>query len=82
MCCKFKIIKLLSLLSLCLSSSASVSMLYRNDSKVEPYPLQLPGCSLDCPLEEFVGITKLSISEDRDKECQVPSEGRDTGEYF
>ncbi|KAM8721826.1 lysosomal acid phosphatase [Acanthopagrus schlegelii] len=60
------------------NGSASVSMLYRNDSKVEPYPLQLPGCSLDCPLEEFVGIAKLSISEDRDKECQVPSEGRDT----
>ncbi|XP_030265582.1 lysosomal acid phosphatase isoform X2 [Sparus aurata] len=60
------------------NGSASVSMLYRNDSKVEPYPLQLPGCALDCPLEEFVRITKLSISEDRDKECQVPSKGRDT----
>ncbi|KAM9334213.1 lysosomal acid phosphatase-like [Symphorus nematophorus] len=60
------------------NGSASVSMFYRNDSKVEPYPLQLPGCSLDCPLEEFVEITKPSISEDRDKECQLPSDGRDT----
>ncbi|XP_035533544.1 lysosomal acid phosphatase-like [Morone saxatilis] len=60
------------------NGSASVSLFYRNDSTVEPYPLQLPGCSLDCPLNEFVKITKSSISEDRKKECQVPSEGRDT----
>lgn len=59
------------------NGSASVSMFYRNDSKVNPYPLQLPGCSLDCPLDEFVKITKLSISEDRDKECQLPSKGTD-----
>ncbi|XP_047432438.1 lysosomal acid phosphatase-like [Mugil cephalus] len=59
------------------NGSASVSMFYRNDSTVEPYPLQLPGCALDCPLEDFVRITKLSISDDRDKECQLPSEGRD-----
>ncbi|KAA8584972.1 hypothetical protein FQN60_003666, partial [Etheostoma spectabile] len=38
-------------------SSVSVSMFYRNDSTVEPYPLQLPGCSLDCPLDEFMRIT-------------------------
>ncbi|XP_071321083.1 lysosomal acid phosphatase isoform X2 [Trachinotus anak] len=58
------------------NGSLSVSMFYRNDSKMDPYPLQLPGCSLHCPLEDFVRITKLSISDDRDKECQVPSEGR------
>ncbi|XP_057679901.1 lysosomal acid phosphatase isoform X1 [Corythoichthys intestinalis] len=55
------------------NGSLSVSMFYRNDTSVEPYSLQLPGCSLDCPLKEFVKITKLSISEDRDKECQLPS---------
>ncbi|KAL3045810.1 hypothetical protein OYC64_013965 [Pagothenia borchgrevinki] len=60
------------------NGSASVSMFYRNDSTVEPYPLQIPGCSLDCPLDDFVRITKLSISDDRDKECQLPSKGRDT----
>ncbi|KAM6893498.1 lysosomal acid phosphatase-like [Xenentodon cancila] len=54
--------------------SASVSMFYRNDSTVSPYQLQLPGCALDCPLEDFVRITKPSISEDRDKECQLPSQ--------
>ncbi|XP_061571344.1 prostatic acid phosphatase-like [Cololabis saira] len=53
--------------------SAWVSMFYRNDSSVPPYQLQLPGCSLDCPLEDFVRITKPSISEDRDKECRLPS---------
>ncbi|XP_031707824.1 lysosomal acid phosphatase [Anarrhichthys ocellatus] len=59
------------------NGSASVSLFYRNDSTVEALPLQLPGCSLDCPLEDFVRITKLSISDDRDKECQLPSQGRD-----
>ncbi|CAG6016149.1 unnamed protein product [Menidia menidia] len=58
-------------------SSAWVSMFYRNDSGAEPHPLQLPGCALHCPLEDFVSITKLSISEDRDKECQLPPQGRD-----
>ncbi|XP_061539306.1 lysosomal acid phosphatase isoform X2 [Phycodurus eques] len=55
--------------------SMSVSMFYRNDSTVEPYALQLPGCSIDCPLEEFVKITKLSLSDDRERECQVASSG-------
>ncbi|XP_061641800.1 lysosomal acid phosphatase isoform X1 [Phyllopteryx taeniolatus] len=55
--------------------SMSVSMFYRNDSTVEPYALRLPGCSIDCPLEEFVKITKLSISDDRERECQVASSG-------
>lgn len=59
------------------NGSVSVSLAYRNDSGVEAFRLQLPGCSLDCPLEDFVRITKLSISEDRDKECQLPVQGRD-----
>lgn len=60
------------------NGSASVSLFYRNDSTVGPYPQQIPGCTLDCPLEEFVRITKPSISDDRDQECQLPSAGRDT----
>ncbi|XP_044200868.1 lysosomal acid phosphatase isoform X1 [Thunnus albacares] len=59
------------------NGSASVSMFYRNDSTVDAYQLQLPGCTLDCPLEDFVKITKLSISDDREKECQLPSAGND-----
>uniref|UniRef100_A0A8C7YUX7 Lysosomal acid phosphatase n=1 Tax=Oryzias sinensis TaxID=183150 RepID=A0A8C7YUX7_9TELE len=53
--------------------STSVSMFYRNDSSVEPYPLQLSNCSLDCPLEDFVSITSHFISPNRDEECQLPS---------
>ncbi|XP_041638118.1 lysosomal acid phosphatase isoform X2 [Cheilinus undulatus] len=60
------------------NGSSTVLMFFRNDSTVDPYPLTLPGCSLHCPLEDFVRITKLSISDDRDKECQLPSQGRDT----
>lgn len=60
------------------NGSAFVSMFYRNDSSVDPYPVQLPACSqLDCPIEEFVEIAKLSVSDDRDKECQVSAGGRD-----
>uniref|UniRef100_H2THN8 Lysosomal acid phosphatase n=1 Tax=Takifugu rubripes TaxID=31033 RepID=H2THN8_TAKRU len=58
------------------NGSASVMMFYRNDSTVDPYPVQLPGCALDCPLEDFVRITHLSISDDRNKECQLSSENR------
>uniref|UniRef100_A0A3B3CZX3 Lysosomal acid phosphatase n=1 Tax=Oryzias melastigma TaxID=30732 RepID=A0A3B3CZX3_ORYME len=60
--------------------SASVSMFYRNDSSVEPYPLQLSNCSLDCPLEDFVSITSHFISKNRDEECQLPSAEIDRGE--
>lgn len=57
-------------------------MFYRNDTAAEPYPLQLPGCALQCPLQEFVRITKLSISEDREEECELPSEGGGKGELL
>lgn len=63
-------------LSACACSSASVLMFFRNDSAALPYPLQLPGCALDCPLEDFVRITKFSIADDRSKECQLPTENR------
>ncbi|TNM94237.1 hypothetical protein fugu_002413 [Takifugu bimaculatus] len=59
------------------NGSASVMMFYRNDSTVDPYPVQLPGCALDCPLEDFVRITHISISDDRNKECQLSSENRE-----
>ncbi|XP_061760643.1 lysosomal acid phosphatase isoform X2 [Nerophis ophidion] len=57
------------------NGSLSVSMFYRNDSTVAPYAVQLPGCAIDCPLKDFVKLTQLSISNDRNKECQVPSSG-------
>lgn len=51
----------------------SVSMFYRNNTKL--YQLQLPGCAPDCPLKDFSKLTKPSISDDRDGECQLPSNG-------
>ncbi|KAM3849224.1 lysosomal acid phosphatase [Diretmus argenteus] len=60
------------------NGSISVSMFYRNDSTVAaPYLLAVPGCALDCPLEDFVRLTRPSIAEDREKECQVQSDGGD-----
>uniref|UniRef100_A0A8C5G2L0 Lysosomal acid phosphatase n=1 Tax=Gouania willdenowi TaxID=441366 RepID=A0A8C5G2L0_GOUWI len=60
------------------NGSSWVSMFYRNDSSKDPYPLQLPGCSqLDCPLEEFIRLTKASIPEDRDRECELTSSDSD-----
>lgn len=53
------------------NGSYSVSMFYRNSTEL--YKLQLPGCAPDCPLEDFKALTKPSISEDRDKECQLSS---------
>lgn len=58
----------------------SVLTFYRNDSSAAPYQQQLPGCALDCPLEDFVKITKPWISDDREKECQLPSDGTNKGE--
>ncbi|CAL8289554.1 unnamed protein product [Lota lota] len=56
------------------NGSMSVSMFYRNDSRVaDPYPLALPGCAQDCPLEDFIRITRPFIPDDWEKECQVPS---------
>ncbi|XP_033835241.1 lysosomal acid phosphatase [Periophthalmus magnuspinnatus] len=51
----------------------TVSMFYRNNTEL--YPVELPGCALDCPLEDFRALTKPSISDDRDQECQLPSPG-------
>lgn len=55
------------------NGSFSVSMFYRNNTEL--FQLQLPDCALDCPLEKFKKLTKPSISDDRDAECQLPSAG-------
>ncbi|XP_029942979.1 lysosomal acid phosphatase-like [Salarias fasciatus] len=59
--------------------SPSVAMLFRNDSGVPPYPLQLPGCGFYCPLDRFLNLTAPSISSDRDRECQLLAEGAESG---
>ncbi|KAK7893398.1 hypothetical protein WMY93_022550 [Mugilogobius chulae] len=51
----------------------TVDMFYRNNTQLNQ--LQLPGCALQCPLEDFKALTKPSISDDRDQECQLPSNG-------
>ncbi|XP_008323550.1 lysosomal acid phosphatase [Cynoglossus semilaevis] len=64
------------------NGSFSVSLFYRNDTTVEPYPQNIPGCPHDCPLEDFVRLTKPFISDDRDKECQVSPTWTDKGVIF
>lgn len=51
-------------------SDIIVRILYRNDSNHDAYSLQIPGCALDCPFEEFVRITKDNIPSDWHAECQ------------
>lgn len=55
------------------NGSFTVSMFYRNNTEL--HQLQLPGCTLNCPLEDFKRITNASISDDRDKECELHSGG-------
>lgn len=55
------------------NGSFSVSMFYRNNTEL--HQVQLPGCALDCPLEDFRKLTEPSISNDRDAECQLSSNG-------
>ncbi|KAG1653230.1 Testicular acid phosphatase [Nymphon striatum] len=47
----------------------SVKISYRNDSRVDPFVLSLPGCAQLCPLEKFKSLTKDIIPEDIAKEC-------------
>lgn len=60
------------------SGNFSVEMYFRNNSAKDPFPLVLPGCSLSCPLHEFLRLTTAVISEDRDRECRTPSGPSDT----
>ena len=49
----------------------AVQLFYRNDTTVEPYQLQLPGCQLSCPWESFVQLTADRIPGDIQAECAV-----------
>ncbi|KAJ6654427.1 hypothetical protein lerEdw1_007020 [Lerista edwardsae] len=57
------------------SSSFSVVMFYRNESRRQPYTLVLPGCPTPCPLPLFIHLTKSVIPQDWHAECQTPQEG-------
>lgn len=57
------------------SSSFSVVMFYRNESRRKPYILDLPGCPTPCPLPLFIQLTKSVVPQDWYAECQNPQEG-------
>ncbi|XP_059474786.1 prostatic acid phosphatase-like isoform X2 [Neocloeon triangulifer] len=52
----------------------AVSILFKNETKREPYKLTLPGCSFRCPLDDFVKLTASMIPEDWMAECQLGTE--------
>ncbi|XP_062845598.1 lysosomal acid phosphatase-like [Trichomycterus rosablanca] len=56
------------------NGSFFVEMFYRNDSSgTKAYPLTLPGCAQQCPLQEFIKLTRSVIPTDWHKECQISS---------
>lgn len=50
-------------------SNFYVNFSYRNDTTVDPYPLQLFNCNLDCPLKQFQRLTKDLRPTDWKSEC-------------
>ncbi|XP_053370272.1 lysosomal acid phosphatase-like isoform X2 [Clarias gariepinus] len=60
--------------------SFSVKMFYHNESSVAKlYNLTLPGCAHQCPLQEFIELTRSVIPKDWDEECQIkPHENNET----
>ncbi|XP_016050023.1 prostatic acid phosphatase isoform X2 [Erinaceus europaeus] len=55
-----------------------VEMYYRNETKHEPYPLTLPGCTHSCPLEKFVDLVTPITPEDWSAECMATNDHQDT----
>ncbi|XP_031562969.1 prostatic acid phosphatase-like [Actinia tenebrosa] len=47
----------------------SVRIFYRFGQSDKPRQLTLEGCDADCPLNDFIELTKDSIPKDRDAEC-------------
>ncbi|XP_037375738.1 prostatic acid phosphatase [Talpa occidentalis] len=52
--------------------SYSVEMYYLNETRHEPYPLTLPGCTHSCPLTKFADLVASVIPQDWSTEC-MPS---------
>ncbi|XP_005895702.2 prostatic acid phosphatase [Bos mutus] len=48
-----------------------VEMYYRNETRYEPHPLTLPGCTPSCPLAKFVELVAPVISQDWSMECAI-----------
>lgn len=47
-----------------------VRFLYRNETDRDPFVLTLPGCSSDCPLEQFEALTRPLRPLDWEAECR------------
>ncbi|XP_048886331.1 lysosomal acid phosphatase isoform X4 [Brienomyrus brachyistius] len=56
--------------------SFSIAMFYWNDSRPEPYPLVLPRCEQNCPLEDFKCYTKPVIPLNWKAECEKDTDQR------
>ncbi|KAI4547873.1 hypothetical protein MG293_000203 [Ovis ammon polii] len=48
-----------------------IEMYYRNETRYEPHPLTLPGCTPSCPLTKFVELVAPVISQDWSMECAI-----------
>ncbi|XP_054450841.1 prostatic acid phosphatase isoform X2 [Pteronotus mesoamericanus] len=48
-----------------------IEMYYRNDTRHEPYPLTLPGCTPSCPLTKFTELVASVIPQDWSAECRI-----------
>lgn len=55
-------------------SSHGVQVSYYNDTTVDPYILDLPGCTSPCPLNSFINLTSNMVPENILEECfLIPS---------
>ncbi|KAK3779498.1 hypothetical protein RRG08_045244 [Elysia crispata] len=56
-----------------IDSEFVVKVLYRNDTTADPYLLIPKGCSESCTLSELIEVTKDTVPDDWEKECQATS---------
>ncbi|KAK2578622.1 hypothetical protein KPH14_010759 [Odynerus spinipes] len=49
----------------------NVQVFLRNTTTHEPYPMIIPGCTMVCPLDQFIQILKPMIPDDWQSECKV-----------
>ncbi|RUS79984.1 hypothetical protein EGW08_012249, partial [Elysia chlorotica] len=56
-----------------INSEFVVKVFYKNDTALEPYLLTPKGCSDPCPLFDLIEVTKDTVPDDWDEECQASS---------
>lgn len=47
----------------------TVRLFYRNGTGTDPFALQIPGCSQDCPLRQFIDLLEDVTPQDIKREC-------------